>query len=190
MNAETFMMERILHILKRLWTSIRKTRARALARMYSSLRKKSSPVHMGKYTIFYETYCRRIEKACGDLNVVIPEQARRQPNRFERWFMSWRFGWPDWPVRIARYNGKMLEEVSVTVDEMARNCQYVWDNIPKKERPITHPQQQQRTRIVNPLQKPFIETVKPTAATIVSEPNNQHKPSMTTIAGAIMDNLF
>lgn len=190
MNAETVMMERILHILKRFWTSIRKTRARVLARMYSNLRKKSSPVRMGKYTIFYETYCRRIEEACADLNVIIPEQARRQPYWFERRFMSWRFGWPEWPVRMARYNGKMLEEVSMTVDEMARSCQYVWDKAEKQERPIPRPQQQLRTRVVNPPQKPVIDTVKPAVAPQVSEPVIQQKPPVTTVAGAIMDNSF
>lgn len=141
MIAETITMERILHILKRFWISIRKTRARALARMYAGLRKKSSPAHIGKYTICFETYCRVIEDICGDINVIIPERARRLPNWFERWFMAWRFGWPDWPVRMARYNGKILEEVSVTVDEIARSCQYVWNkagapsSIPKETTP-------------------------------------------------------
>ncbi len=190
MTLETIKMERILNILKWFWMFSRKTRARVLAHIYAGLRKKSSPARLGKYTIYYETYCPRIEKICRGLNVVIPEQMRRLPNWFERWFMSWRFSWPEWPVRMARYNGKILEEVSVTVDEMARSCLYVWDKAEKQERPIPRPQQQLRTRVVNPPQKPVIDTVKPAVAPQVSEPVIQQKPPVTTVAGAIMDNSF
>lgn len=178
MIAETFKMERILHILKQFWMYILRFRARALASIYAGLKKKSSPACLGKYTIFYETYSRRIEETCRDLNVVIPDQTRHMPNWFERKYMSLRFGWPDWPVRMARYNGKMLEEVSVTVDEMVRSCQYVWG---KAEVTETHKEEtpKERTRIVKPV-------TTPRALGPVIHP----KPTMSEVEGAIMDNSF
>ena len=120
-------MNRLSITMSNVWLRIRRTRAKILARIYAQYKRKSSPVRMGERTIYFETYCPSIERVCDELGIMIPVLASRVPNKTEKWFMAWRFGWPDWPVRMALYNGKMLEKVSVTVDEMARSCQYVWN---------------------------------------------------------------
>lgn len=120
-------MNRLSITMSNVWLRIRRTRAKLLARIYAQYKRKSSPVRMGERTIYFETYCPLIERVCDELGIMIPVVASRVPNKTEEWFMAWRFGWPDWPVRMARYNGKMLEDVSITVDEIAHSCQYVWN---------------------------------------------------------------
>ena len=136
-------MNRLISSLSNVWMRIRRARAKMLARMYAQYKRKSSPIHLGERTIYFETYCPSIERVCDELGVIIPVLAPRVPSKTEQWFLSWRFRWP-WPMRLASYRNKTLESISTTPDEMANVTQHIWDisrtkDLPHKETPHTIP---------------------------------------------------
>lgn len=193
MNVETIMMERILHILKWFWTSIRKTRARVLARMYASYKIKSPSVQMGNCRVYYETYCLPIQDMCHDLGIRIPDMPPRQPTLLVRWYLRLRFGWP-WPVQLISYDGKRQDDVARTPVEMARNLQRIWDRAVKQAvkkegeiktmregTPTISEETKQSQRVSPPrIHEPDIRRNEPGTCEM----------AFTEVAGVIIDNSF
>lgn len=204
-------MNRLISSLSNVWMRIRRARAKMLARMYAQYKRKSSPIHLGERTIYFETYCPSIERVCDELGVIIPVLAPRVPSKTEQWFLSWRFRWP-WPMRLASYRNKTLESISTTPDEMANVTQHIWDisrtkDLPQKETPHTIPinpareqkltqlEQEQpaarmKRRAVNLQPASRKTTVRPISVAYAPEAIKPPQESLAVVEGAIMDNSF
>ena len=120
-------MESFFNTLKRFWTTLRKIRARLLAHLYAHNKTRSSPVRIGNYTVFFETYCPNIERICNNLDIIIQEPLHTKSFILVRWYLSIRFNWPNWPIQCVTYKGKLQKLAVRSPNNIAEHIQFVFD---------------------------------------------------------------
>lgn len=201
-------MNRMAIIIKRCWQSLRRAHARVLSRMYAQFRRRTSPIQMGEYTVYFETYCPSILKECNEFGLPIPEIPSRSPSKAEELFLSWRFGWP-WPVRIVSRKGRSIVVTATTPEEMGQAIQQIWNSScaifskptehirtmqndpksPKRARQsvIATPH---RTHIVNSPQLPKMVMMSASTIPSTKATEEQQNVSLTEVAGAVIDYSF
>ena len=201
-------MNRMAIIIKRCWQSLRRAHARALSRMYAQFRRRTSPIQMGEYIVYFETYCPSILKECNEFGLPIPEIPSRSPSKAEELFLSWRFGWP-WPVRIVSRKGRSIIVTATTPEEMGQTIQQIWNSSRTTYSKPTEPLQTMqndpmppkrarqsviatphRTHIVNSPQLPKMVVMSASTIPSTKATEEQQKVSLTEVAGAIIDNSF
>lgn len=204
-------MEKIVAILTNFWTGIHSAVTRVRAHIYSLYRSKSTPVICGGQTLYFETYCSSIQKACGELGISIAPHQSKKPGRFTKWFLSLFFGWP-WPVRMLVYNkGKRLDAIATTPEEMARLVQIIWDTSVAEQkvqrtssrglssesavRSNSHneiiEQTDTKSKVITRIATPHkVERNVVNKESLSLDPIQIKEDTKKTVAGAIMDNSF
>lgn len=184
-------MDRFKTVLENVWLCVRKVRAHLLAKLYARCRETYTHT-AGKNKCRCEDYCDSIERICRDVGVDIPETGRNEnvPATLKR-FMMRRYSWS---VRCTFYKGKLAERQIFTSG--AKGFSEVLGAWEKLNVPVQVPGERLQGKgrsasVVMPPRTPRSSPPEQIRKTAPPSPaSTPQETSLTTIAGAIIDNSF
>ena len=186
-------MDRFKNLLEKAWLGIRKARARLLAKMYARCRETHDHT-AGNNRCLCEDYCDSIEKTCREVDVAIPGPSHNgnAPALLKR-YLWLRYSWA---VRCTFYKGKLAEKQLLVFNAKGfAEALEAWEKLNGPRQTVTERLQRtetaKSTRIVISPQAPKSSPSEPVRKTTPPIPTSKpREASLTTVAGAIIDNSF